>query len=274
MIAELAHETDFEGWRAAARRLCAAGVAPEAVEWRIRGADGSLFGAMETACEERVGRPPHAPRRFIDQARRVACHRDGERYHRLYRLLWRLQTEPKLIEIASDRDVAWLHCCDKSIKRDRHKMHALVRFRKVGEVEGRERFVAWFEPEHRITELAAPFFMRRFPNMDWAILTPDRTAVWDGTNLRFGPGARRENAPMADVVEEQWRAYFSAIFNPARLKVKAMMAEMPKKYWHNLPEADCIPTLIERAEGRMDHMQFNAVTSPSALARRLKGREK
>lgn len=272
MIAELAHETDFEGWRAAARRLCEAGVAPEAIEWRVEGGEPMLPGAVDGLVYTRKGGSPRAPRVFVEQARRVVCHRDPERFGRLHRLLWRLQEKPKLLEIASDLDVAWLHRCDKAIRRDIHKMHAFVRFRKVGEADGRERFVAWFEPEHRITELAAPFFMRRFRNMDWAILTPDQTAVWDGRALQFGPGARRGDAPAADVIEEQWRAYFSAIFNPARLKVKAMMAEMPKKYWRNLPEADCIPTLIEQSEGRMDHMQFNAVTAPSALARRLKGR--
>ena len=37
-------------------------------------------------------------------------------------------------------------------------------------------------------------------------------------------------------------------YNDARLKVKAMQKEMPKKYWRNLPEASLIPDLIAGAE--------------------------
>ena len=51
-----------------------------------------------------------------------------------------------------------------------------------------------------------------------------------------------------DRLEETWRRYYASIFNPARLKVKAMQKEMPKKYWRNLPEASLIKPLIEGAE--------------------------
>ncbi|MGO7668145.1 DUF4130 domain-containing protein, partial [Rhizobium ruizarguesonis] len=30
--------------------------------------------------------------------------------------------------------------------------------------------------------------------------------------------------------DDLWRTYYASIFNPARLKLKAMQAEMPKKY--------------------------------------------
>ena len=63
----------------------------------------------------------------------------------------------------------------KEVRRDEHKMHAFVRFREVG--RGNERFVAWFEPEHHIVELAAPFFVRRFTDMRWSILTPELCAI-------------------------------------------------------------------------------------------------
>src|SRR2546430_5426640 len=42
------------------------------------------------------------------------------------------------------------------------------RFREVGR-EQKSHFVAWFEPEHHIVELAAPFFARRFADMPWSI---------------------------------------------------------------------------------------------------------
>ena len=63
--------------------------------------------------------------------------------------------------------------------------------------------------------------------MRWTILTPRASADWDGERLLIGPGARREEAPAEDGAEALWQTYFRSIFNPARLKVKAMQAEMP-----------------------------------------------
>jgi DNA polymerase len=68
--------------------------------------------------------------------------------------------------------------------------------------------------------------------------------------MREGPPARRADAPQGDPVEDLWRSYYASIFNPARLKVSAMLSEMPKKYWKNLPEAELIPQLIAGAQAR------------------------
>ena len=82
----------------------------------------------------------------------------------------------------------------KAVRRDLHKMHAFVRFRRV-DGEDRERFVAWFEPEHFILEATAPFFVDRFRALDWTILTPIGSVHWDGERLAFGPpGAPRRRA--------------------------------------------------------------------------------
>ena len=85
--------------------------------------------------------------------------------------------------------------------------------------------------------------------MTWSILTPYRSAHWDGATLTFGPGADPADVPDDDALAEYWRAYFASIFNPARLKVAAMTSEMPRKYWRNLPEAAAIPDLIRAARG-------------------------
>lgn len=242
---ELASPNDFEAWRTPARKALARGLAPEEVDWHCADALPSLFGTPFPHAETEGPLPSvSVPREFIDLGRRVACHRDPERFARLYRLLWRLQSDQSLLSHLTDDDVLWLRDRDNAIRRDVHKMHAYVRFRKLGERDGREAFAAWFEPSHRITELATPFFVRRFYGMNWAILTPDARVVWQGRTLSFGPGAKKDEVPTDNSIEDQWRTYFAAIFNPARLKVAAMTAQMPKKYWRNLPEAACIPTLI------------------------------
>ena len=158
--------------------------------------------------------------------------------------------------MATDRDVRQLEQWRKAVSREIHKLHAFVRFRLVGkdETTGREQFVAWFEPEHRIVRLAAGFFEKRFAGMDWSILTPHECAHWDGTTLHFTPGVPRSAAPDEDALDGLWRTCFRSIFNPAQLKVRAMQSEMPKKYWKNLPEAPLIAKLIAGSSGRVEKM--------------------
>jgi hypothetical protein len=72
--------------------------------------------------------------------------------------------------------------------------------------------------------------------------------------LHFGPGIPRSEAPAPDALEDLWRTYYASTFNPARLKTTAMRAEMPKKYWSNLPEASLIPRLVQEAPARVEEM--------------------
>ena len=280
--AVLTSHTDFEKWREIARGLCATWVEPEEVTWIGPDTPRALF-AGSTLARREPRRDSHEDRAvtastaFVEMARRVMCHRDPERFARLYVVLCRLQDDRNLLGRTVEDDVIWLRDRDKAIRRDEHKMHAFVRFRKVGEgtcPDGgdREAYAAWFEPEHRIVELAAPFFVRRFTGMDWAILTPDRSAKWEAGKLTFGPGGSRDQVPAQDAVEDQWRTYFASIFNPARLKVAAMKREMPMKYWRNLPEAPLIPSMIAGSQARADTMRDNSVTPPNTLAGLLKDR--
>ena len=85
----------------------------------------------------------------------------------------------------------------------------------------------------------------------------------DFPRLAIGPGASKADAPAEDAAEELWKTYFRSIFNPARLKVKAMTAEMPKKYWRNLPEASLIPDLIAGAEKSAREMIERMPTMPA-----------
>ncbi|MGL3820414.1 UdgX family uracil-DNA binding protein [Sphingopyxis sp. R3-92] len=258
----LAEPGDFAEWRSAARGLLAGGVAPEDVSWRGSEEGGSLFG------DEAVAAPAGAvslPRELLEIAERVICHRDPEVPARLYRIIWRAARDRQLLMRTTDAEVDWLRKADKAIRRDVHKMHAFVRFRRLGEEAGRESFAAWFEPTHRIVRLTAPFFQRRFTGMDWAIVTPDARAIWRDEKLIYGPGGTKDEVPESDVVEDQWRTYYGAIFNPARVKIDAMRAEMPKKYWKNLPEAQDIAPLLAGAEARVERMREAAVSMANPM---------
>jgi DNA polymerase len=257
----LASETDFEGWRSAARSLALARIGPEQVLWSVGDAATDLFQGTSAPLPPAEGEEAlTVPKEFIERAETAICHSDPQRFAFLYRLLWRLRTEKNLLRIASDADVRRLEAMEKAVRRDIHKMRAFVRFRQVG---GEDRYVAWFEPSHFIVERNVPFFVRRFTGMRWTILTPHASADWDGVRLTVGPGAGKDSAPPDDATEELWRTYFANIFNPARLKVKAMQKEMPKKYWRNLPEASLIPDLIAGADEAAKDMIARMPTTPA-----------
>ncbi|MEO8440367.1 MAG: UdgX family uracil-DNA binding protein [Spartobacteria bacterium] len=258
----------FPRWQAVARRALQAGVAPEEIAWEEIGEDQpglQLFDEAEPAQATTPSSAIRVPKRFLALARLVALHRDPARWALLYRLLWRItHSAPHLLEIAVDPDLAQAADFEKSVRHDIHKMRAFVRFREVA--QGTEKwFVAWFEPEHHIVEHNAPFFADRFASMRWSILTPARCAHWDGEALSFTPGVSRSAAPAADEMEDLWRTYYANIFNPARVKVHAMQAEMPKKYWRNLPEATLIPELLREAPRRVETMmKKSAAKHPKA----------
>jgi probable DNA metabolism protein len=256
----LGSETDFDGWRKAARALALNDVKPSDVTWNVAGDAPELFAPTAPPQE-----PPEGTfsvsARFVELAQVAILHRNPERFALLYRLLWRLRHDHDLLDIATDPDVAEIAAMAKAVRRDEHKMHAFVRFREVGR-EHKSHFVAWFEPEHHIVELAAPFFARRFADMPWSILTPDVCAHWDGHAVSITPGVAKSEAPTQDRLEETWRRYYASIFNPARLKTAAMTREMPKRYWRNLPEARLIPELVASAESRTAAMVRHVPTEP------------
>jgi len=186
----------------------------------------------------------------------------------LYRLLWRMRNAPQLMAVASDPDVVHASHLQREVSKASHKMKAFVRFREVEHPEG-ETFAAWFEPPHRVTERTAPFFVRRFAQMRFSILTPDACAHWDGRALSFTPGEDRASVPAPDALEEAWTLYYASIFNPARLKVSMMRKEMPERYWRNLPEAALIPGLIAKAQERTAAM---VQAHPTVPERRIAGK--
>ena len=265
----LAALNDFAEWRLAARALLLRGTQPDEVVWEDPAAPIDLFAEPEDRPPDVANRAVGVvPPRFLELAEAAICHREAIRFGLLYRLLFRLQKDRELIGVRSDPDVSKLYRLAGEVRRDSHKMTAFVRFR---EEEG--RYAAWFEPDHYVVERTAPFFARRFPAMPWAILTPYRSVAWDGERLVFGDGARREDAPRSDAMEEVWRTYFASIFNPARLKVAMMKSEMPVKYWRNLPEARLIDPLIRGAKQAEAEMIARAAAEPPARHTRAMARK-
>jgi len=267
----LAGRGDLAEWRDAARAFAAAGISPEEIDWREKDEEADLAFQRDAMPPAPImaRKPMTVPTAFIDLAETVLCHSDPVRFSLLYRLLWRLQLDRQLLEVASDEDVVRARLMAKNVRRDAHKMTAFVRFKEVGAVSAdRRKFLAWFEPDHHIVRRTAPFFQRRFTDMDWLIATPKGSAAWDGERLMLND-APCEKPNLTDTTDELWRTYYASIFNPARLKLKAMQSEMPKKYWKNLPEADLIPGLIASAERKVRAMAAREATQSLPFHDRL-----
>lgn len=266
----LAHATDWAGFRQAARTLVQAGVPPQEVEWfTTQGAAQDLFASPapsgpseDPLPPQEKGPAPRVPEDFLRLCERLVLHRNPARFALMYRLLWRMVHERALRHDPLDADRMQAHHMVRAVARDMHKMHAFVRFRPVADSDGQTVQVAWFEPDHFITEANAGFFVRRFTQMRWAILTPDASVQWDGTQLHTGPGGQRSDAPPPDAGEALWLTYYRHIFNPARLKTDMMRKEMPQRYWRNLPEAALITELAHGAHERSARMVQAEATTP------------
>jgi len=253
--------TNFDAWRSTARELRRREVPPDQVQLLIPSNVG-LFAATSTLSADESEHktdslPPssfNVPKDFLTLAEDVGFHRDANRWNLLYRVLWRLtHDERHLMQLYTDDDIHQLMQMEKSVRRDAHKMKAFVRFREIIKDE-QTHYIAWHRPDHFIVRKVAPFFSRRFKAMTWTILTPDESVHWDQQELTYFKGVPRSEAPTEDELEDLWRTYYANIFNPARIKLKAMKAEMPIRHWATLPETSIIDQMLEEAPARVKEM--------------------
>jgi probable DNA metabolism protein len=225
-VVRLASETDFSGWREAARMLRARRVAPEEALRTVDGA-GDFFddAALEPSAEAFT-----VPRAFLQLAGEVIRHRSDERFALLYRLLWRLAREPGLLSRYADPDVRRAHAFAQSVAQAEQQMRAFTDFKPFTGADGHEVQVAWFEPAHRVTEAAARFFAQRFARRRFSLLTPDVCAHWDGAALSFAPGADPADAPREAGLEDFWRNLpASRPGAPPTVRTSAIASPLPRR---------------------------------------------
>ncbi len=187
----LLSETDWSGWRTAARALVLGGVAPDAVRWRVRGAGDALPAATGGFGLSRA---------LVDLAALAIQARDTDRFALLYRLVWRAHAGERVLELAADPDITAARTLALAVRAEAHRMRTHLRFLPVTETE-RTRYLGWYAPAHRVLEANAQRLAERFPKPRWSILTPELSAHWDGAALTFGAGiaAPDDDAALAAV---------------------------------------------------------------------------
>lgn len=243
----------FEEWRTAAREFLQSNTPPEQIVWQGIDAEPDMF-ALSSSAAPAGNQKFSVPKDFINEAEMAICHSDPERFSLLYRLLWRLCHENKsLLHFKTDDDILKLRGLVKAVRRDAYKIKAFLRFREVTQ-DDKPHFIAWYEPEHYSLELSLPFFQSRFKNMNWSILTPYLGAHWNGEELSLTANPDPSQYPKEDTIETYWLKYYASTFNPARPKKKAMLTQMPKKYWKNMPETVLIQEMLHTSEARARKM--------------------
>ncbi|MEO6181523.1 MAG: UdgX family uracil-DNA binding protein [Verrucomicrobiota bacterium] len=253
---QIAIEPSFESWQKAARSALKSNTPPHELVWRTNNSEPvlELFEAAVPLDSPSKRSACKVPKAFLELGRTVALHSETTKWSLLYRVLWRLtHSEPKLLEIPTDSDVIAVNHFAKEVHKDAYRMRQYIRFRET-KLDGETWFVAWYEPQHDSVQLNKKFFTDRFSNMRWSILTPIRCMHWDGEAIKLSAGVDKSSAPTSDDVEPLWVTYYSSIFNPARVKVRAMKAQMPVRNWKNLPEAKVIAPLLARAPHRVSSM--------------------
>ena len=157
----------------------------------------------------------------------------------------------------------------KSVRRDIHKMHAFVRFREVPGTDP-QAFIAWFEPEHHIVEASAPFFVRRFTNLSWAILTPERSAYWDLQSVVVRSGrtpqrcarGRCRRRSLATVLRQHFQSGAPEGVGDASAHAEEVLAELARERAHSSIDRRCAGT-----HARHDRESTRHDSQPHAQAR-------
>nr|WP_294511322.1 UdgX family uracil-DNA binding protein [uncultured Rhodopila sp.] len=207
----LSSETDWDGWRQAARRLVLAGIEPAELSWSVGGQSDPLPYASGSF---------NVSRALVSLAAVAFQAREPERFGLLYSLVWRSHAGEKLLEDAEDPDLLLARRMALAVRADAHRMRTNLRFLPV---DDGARYLGWYAPAHFVLEANAQLIARRFPERTFAIVTPDGTAHWDRQALMFGSGLR--HAEDDEALAAWWDRHGAALLEQAAAGTSVPEAE-------------------------------------------------
>jgi DNA polymerase len=199
----LARETDWDGWRRATRTLVLAGTDPAEVTWSVGGTADPLPDAAGSFSLSRA---------LVDMAALAIQGREPERFGLLYSLVHRAHHGERIFDQPDDPDLRLAQRLAFAVRAEAHRMRTHLRFLPVQDSDG-PRLLGWYAPAHYVLEANAQLIARRFPADPLSIVTPDGSAHWDGTALRFGAGLTdpADDATLA----AWWDAHHAAVLADA-----------------------------------------------------------
>jgi uracil-DNA glycosylase len=216
----LARETDWDGWRTATRAHVLAGIPPETLTWSIGAPAEPLPEAPVPQGTGSFG----VPRGLVALAAQAIQAHDPDRFDLLYRLVWRAQAGEAVLEQRDDPELARARRLALAVRAEAHRMRTHLRFLPLPDTHPTQ-YLGWYTSAHHVLEANAQLLARRFANLHFTILTPDASAHWDSTELRFGPGLDPTLVPDDDALVAQWRDYGPDILAGARTGTAIPQAE-------------------------------------------------
>jgi len=216
----LAHQTDWHGFRQAARLLTLAGVEPAQVSWSVGGHSDPL--------EVTTGGFT-LPRPLVEMASIAIQAREQDRFGLLYSLIWRAHAGENVLADEDDPDFRLARRLARAVRADAHRMRTHLRYLPVTTDDG-TRYLGWYVPAHYVLEATAQRIALHFPNLAWSIITPDATAHWNDGLLRFGPGASQigDDATLAAWWEHYGVDMMADATRPAAVSPAEALAEAPR----------------------------------------------
>ncbi len=144
--------------------------------------------------------------------------------------------------------VLWVTQTARRVWREKHRMEAFVRFRKLAD----GLFYAFVEPDCNVLPLIAPHFRSRYADMDWLIYDGKRkwglhheaaTRTVREVQLEWTEGAGGDGSVPQEALDAReslfqalWKDYFRHTGIPARKNPKLHLRHMPVRYWKHLTE--------------------------------------
>jgi probable DNA metabolism protein len=144
--------------------------------------------------------------------------------------------------------VLWVTQTARRVWREKHRMEAFVRFRKLAD----GLFYAFVEPDCDVLPLIAPHFRSRYADQDWLIYDGKRRygihyqssgGTVTRVQLEWTEGSSATGAVPEEVLDEResmfqalWKDYFRNTGIPARRNPKLHLRHMPLRYWKHLTE--------------------------------------
>lgn len=209
----LTSETDWEGWRLAARALILSGAEPETLTWSV--------GAARTALPEASG-TFGVPRSLVSLATLAIQSREADRFGLLYTLFWRVHAGDRFLDDDGDPDLALARRMAHAVRAEAHRMRTHIRWLPVPEDHG-TRYLGWFDPMHHVLEANAQLLIRQFPRHVLSIVTPDRAAHTLDGRLVFGSGLH--HAADDEALQAWWERHRDGLLEQAAEDVSIPAAE-------------------------------------------------
>jgi probable DNA metabolism protein len=132
----------------------------------------------------------------------------------------------------------------RMVRREKHRMEAFVRFRKLKD----ETYYATVEPDFNVLPLLIRHFRNRYTDQKWIIYDLKRNygIYYDKHDtefitLDFATVSKPDEIISAYTEDESiyqhlWKNYFHSVNIPARKNTKLHVRHIPKRYWKHLTE--------------------------------------